>query len=234
MFIGSVLIASLTKITQIFKLPRIWELLGQISASLIIIKVGKLDISLLNLTYGGQIELGYLSIPFSLLFLVGFTNVMNMEKVQNHLILLLPCVSLVSLSILAFIMGDSFVSLAGICTCLTIIIILLYGYFSRKDFVGRTITSSIGFIIASLSFALLQISIVTIYIPIFTLALPFALYYLIHNKFTIIQSITISFLIAILFSVIIFVVPDYILGYLVVGLTIILVITQLSRRYRFI
>ncbi|PUB10037.1 UDP-N-acetylmuramyl pentapeptide phosphotransferase [Paenisporosarcina sp. OV554] len=229
LFIGIVLIVIITKLTQIFKLSSIWELIGQISASLVIIMLGKLDVSYFNLIYGNQIELGYLTIPFSLLFIVGFTNVMNMEKVQNHLILLLPCVSLVCLSILAFIMGYSFVSITGICASLTIMLILLYGYYSGKVFVGRTLTTSIGFIIAVLSLALK-----TVYIPLFTLALPFALYYLIQNKFTSVQSITISSLMGILFSVLMFIVPLNILWYLVVGLTVILVITQLSRRYRFI
>jgi UDP-GlcNAc:undecaprenyl-phosphate GlcNAc-1-phosphate transferase len=229
LFIGIVLIVITTKLTQALKISSIWMLLGQISASLVIIMVGKLDVSYFNLIYGNQIELGYLTIPFSLLFIVGFTNVINIEKVQNHLILLLPCVSLVCLSILALIMGNSFVSITGICASLTIMSILLYGYYSGKVFVGRTHTTSIGFIIAVLSLVLK-----TVYIPIFTLALPFGLYYLIQNKFKIIQSITISSLVAILFSVLMFVVPYNILWYLVVGLTVILVITQLFRRYRFI
>lgn len=210
-------------------------LLGQIGASLVIIMVGKLDISIIHYPiYGNLIELGYLTIPISLLFLISFTNVMNMEKEQNSLILLLPCVSLVCLSISASNMGYSFVSIMGICASLMIMFVLLYGYFSGKVFVGRTLTSSIGYIIAVLSLSLLKTSIVTIYIPIFTLALPFALYYLIHNKFTSVQSITISSLTAIFFSVLMFVVPINILWFLVVGLTGILVIMQFSRKYRFI
>jgi UDP-GlcNAc:undecaprenyl-phosphate GlcNAc-1-phosphate transferase len=228
LFIGIVLIVMIPKLTQIFRLSRIWELLGQISASLVIIMVGKLDVSYFNLIYGNQIELGYLTIPFSLLFLISITNVMNMEKVQNHLILWLPCVSLVCLSILASIMGYSFVSITGICASVTIMLILLYGFYSGKVFVGRTLTTSIGFIIAVLSLALK-----TVYIPIFTLALPFALYYFIQTKFTSVQSITISSLLAILFSVLMFVVPSNILWYFVVGFTVILVSTQFSRRYRF-
>jgi UDP-GlcNAc:undecaprenyl-phosphate/decaprenyl-phosphate GlcNAc-1-phosphate transferase len=229
LFIGTMLLVVTTKLTQVLKLSGIWVLLGQISASLIIIMVGNLKISYIN-----QIELGYMTIPFSLLFLIGFTNVMNMEKEQTPLILLLPCVSLVSLSMSAFIMGYSFVSITGIWASLTIMFVLLYSYFSGKVFVGRTLTTSIGFIIAVLSLALFKTSVVTIYIPLFTLALPFALYYLIQNKFTTVQSITISSLMAILFSVLMFVVPFNILWYLVVGLTVFLIITQFSRRYRFI
>jgi UDP-GlcNAc:undecaprenyl-phosphate/decaprenyl-phosphate GlcNAc-1-phosphate transferase len=229
LFIGTMLLVVTTKLTQFLKLSGIWVLLGQISASLIIIMVGNLEIS-----YIKQIELGYITIPFSLLFLIGFTNVMNMEKEQTPLILLLPCVSFVSLSISAFIMGYSFVSITGIWASLIIMFVLLYSYFSGKVFVGRTLTTSIGFIIAVLSLALFKTSVVTMYIPVFTLALPFALYYLIQSKFTTVQSITISSLMAVFFSVLMFVVPFNTLWYLIVGLTVLLVIMQLSRRYRFI
>ncbi|MFJ7981590.1 hypothetical protein ACIQ1D_15035 [Lysinibacillus xylanilyticus] len=134
----------------------------------------------------------------------------------------------------AFVIGHSFVLITGICASLTIMFILLYGYFSGKAFVGRTLATSIGFVIAVLSISLIKISIITIYIPIFTLAIPLTLYYFIKDKFTSIQLITVSTLTAILFGVLMFIVPFHIMWYLVVGLTIILVITQFSRKYRFI
>lgn len=232
LFIGFVLILITDKLTQAFKLSNIWGLVGQILASLVIIIVGQLEVSHIDL--GTFFELGYLTIPFTLLLLVGFTNVMNIEKVQNHSILLLPFVTLVCFSMAAFIMGYSFVLITGMCTCLAIMFILLYGYFSGKVFVGRTLTTSIGFIIAVLSISLIKVSVVTIYIPLFTLALPFTLYYSIKDKFTSMQSITVSTLTAILFSVLMFIVPFKIMWDLVVALTIILVITQFSRKYRII
>ena len=229
LLIGLILIVITTKLTQSFKLSSIWLLVGQISASFIIIVFGNLKISHIN-----QIELGYLTIPFSLLFLVGFTNVMNMEKEQKPLILLLPCISLVCLSISALIMGHSFVSMVGICAVLTITLVLLYSYISGKGNIGKTLTTSIGFVIAVLSLSLFKFSFVTIYIPIFTLALPLALYLLIQNKLSSVQSIIISSLVALLFSLIMFVVPFNIVWYLVIGLTVILAISQLSSKYRFI
>ena len=232
LFIGIVSIVVANKLTQAFKLSSIWVLIGQICVSLVIIMVGNLEVSYIHL--GKHFELGYLTIPFTLLLLVGFTNVMNIEKVQNPSILLLPFVSLVCFSIAAFFIGHSFVLITGICSSLTLMFILLYGYFTGKVFVGRTLTTSIGFIIAVLSIALIKTSIVTIYIPIFTLALPFTLYYFIQDKFTSVHSITVSTLTAILFGVLMYIVPFHIMWYLVVGLTLILVITQFSRKYRFI
>jgi UDP-GlcNAc:undecaprenyl-phosphate/decaprenyl-phosphate GlcNAc-1-phosphate transferase len=218
-----------TKLIQTFNVSQIWLLLGQISLSLIIITVCNLEVNYIN-----QIELGYLATPFTLLFLVGFTNVMNMKKVQNPSILLLSCISLISFSVAAYIIGDSFVSITGVCSSLMILFILLYGYNSGEFFVGRPFTTAIGFIIGVLSISLIKISIVLIYIPLFTLALPLTLNYLIQNKLTRVQAITISSLVGISFSLLLFIAPSNILWYLIVGLTIILVITQFSRKYRFI
>ncbi|WP_286923629.1 MULTISPECIES: UDP-N-acetylmuramyl pentapeptide phosphotransferase [Lysinibacillus] len=227
-----VLIVMMDKLTQAFKLSSIWGLIGQICVSLVLIVVGKLEVSYINL--GNHFELGYLTIPFTLLVLVGFTNVMNIEKAQNTSILLLPFVSLVYFSIAAYVMGHSFVLIIGFCTCLVILFIMLYGYFSSKVFVGRTIIMSVGFIIAVLSISFIKTSIVTIYIPLFTLALPFTLYYFISDKFTSITSILVSTITAIFFGGLMFIVPFNIMWYFIVGLTIILVIMQSSRKYRII
>ena len=234
LFIGIGIIVLTTKLTQSLKGSHIWMLLGQISASLVIILVGKIDVGFFNLNYGGQIELGYLTIPFSLLFLLGFTNVMNSEKVQTPLILLLPCISTVCLSIFGFIMHDSFVLLTGICTSLLILITLIYGHFSGKDIVGRTLTTSIGFLRAVLLLAIHTTSLLFLYIPIFTIALPLVLYHFIQTNFITERPIMISSVVAIVSSVFLLAVPQYIIWDLVVGLTVILVISQFFRRYRFI
>ncbi len=229
LFIGLIIIVITTKLTQTYKLSSIYLILGQISASLIIIIVGNLEISHIK-----QLQLGYLTTPLTLLFLVGFTNVMSVDKEQNTLILLLPCISLGSLSVLAFFWGDSFVLTVGICTILTITFLLLYFYILGKALVGKTLVTLVSFIIAVLSLSFLIMSTETIYIPIFTFAIPFGLYNLIQNKNKNLHSITYSLLIAILFSVLLFLLPFSILWYFVVGLTIILVITQMSKKYRFI
>ncbi|MEK3766170.1 MULTISPECIES: UDP-N-acetylmuramyl pentapeptide phosphotransferase [unclassified Solibacillus] len=225
LLLGLIIIVFTTKLTEKLKLSSVWLLVGQISASLVIILLGNLKVS-----YITQIELGYLTIPFALLFLVGFTNVLNTEKQQKPIILLIPCISLVCFSISALIMGYSFVSIIGMCAALTIMLLLLSG----KGNTGRTFTTAIGFVIAVLSLALLNQTFVMIYIPIFTLILPLALYLILQNKLTSVQSIIISSLVALLFGLIMFVISINIVWYLVVGFTVILAISQLSSKYRFI
>ena len=228
LLLGLTIIVFTTKLTEKLKLSSVWLLVGQISASLVIILLGNLEVS--YITHFNQIELGYLTIPFALLFLVGFTNVLNTEKQQKPIILLIPCISLVCFSISALIMGYSFVSIIGMCAALTIMLVLLLG----KGNMGRTFTTSIGFVIAVLSLALLQHTFVMIYIPIFTLILPLALYLILQNKLTSVQSIIISSLVALLFGLIMFLFSINIVWYLVVGFTVILAISQLSSKYRFI
>lgn len=226
LLLGMVLVVITTKLTQKFKLSSIWMTVGQISASLIIILFGDVEV-----TYINQIELGILAIPFSLLFLVGFTNIMNTKKEQEPLILLLPCISLLCLSIAALLMGYTFVSISGILAVLTI---MLCRSILGEKVLGRTFTTSIGFVIAVLSLILFEISFVTIYIPIFTLALPLAIYLFLKNRLASAHSIIISSSVAVLFGLLMFVIPFNIIWYLVVGATVILAISQFSRKYRFI
>ena len=226
LFIGLVMIVMTTKLTQKFKLSSIWLIVGQISASLIIILFGDLEVSYIN-----QIELGFLAIPFSLLFLVAFTNVMNLEKEQRPLILLLPCISLLCLSIAAFVMGVTFVSISGLFAVLTI---MLCHSILGKKVLGRPFTTSIGFVIAVLSLILFEISFITIYIPIFTLALPLVIYLMLQNKITSAQAMIISASVAVLFGLLMFVIPFNVVWYLIVGATVILAVFQLSSKYRFI
>lgn len=226
LLIGLVMVVISTKLTQKFKLSSIWMTVGQISASLLIILFGDLEV-----TYINQIELGLLAIPFSLLFLVGFTNVMNLEKGQQPIIMLLPCISLLCLSIAALLMDYTFVSISGLFAVVTI---MLCVSISGEKTLGRTFTTSIGFVIAVLSLFLFEISFITIYIPIFTLALPLAIYLFLQNRFTSAQSMIISASVAVLFGLLMFVIPFNIIWYLVVGATVILAISQFSSKYRFI
>lgn len=226
LLVGLVLIVMTTKLTQKFNLSGIWLIVGQISASLIIVLFGDLEVSYIN-----QIELGLLAIPFSLLFLVGFSNVKNIEKEQQPLILLLPCISLLCLSIAALLMGYTFASISGLFAVLTI---MLCASISGKKTLGRTFTTSIGFVIAVLSLSLLKLSFITIYIPIFTLALPLVIYLFLQNRLTSAQSMIISASVAVLFGLLMFVIPFNIIWDLVVGATVILAISQFSRKYRFI
>ncbi|MFS0875184.1 UDP-N-acetylmuramyl pentapeptide phosphotransferase [Solibacillus isronensis] len=226
LLIGLVIVVATTKLTQKFKLSSIWLIVGQMSAALFIILFGDLEVSYIN-----QIELGFLAIPFSLLFLVAFTNVMNIEKEQQPLILLLPCISLLCLSTAALIMGNLFVSISGLFAVLTI---MLCRSVLGKKVLGRPFTISIGFVIAVLSLSLLKFSFITIYIPIFTLALPLAIYLMLQNKITSAQAMIISASVAVLFGLLMFVIPFNVVWYLIVGATVILAISQLSSKYRFI
>lgn len=226
LLIGLVIVVATTKLTQKFKLSSIWLIIGQMSAALIAILFGELEVSYIN-----QIELGFLAIPFSLLFLVAFTNVMNLEKEQQPLIMLLPCISLLCLSIAALLMDYTFVSISGLFAVLTI---MFCHSILGKKILGRPFTTSIGFVIAVLSLFLFEISFITIYIPIFTLALPLAIYLMLQNKITSAQAMIISASVAVLFGLLMFVIPFNVVWYLIVGATVILAISQLSSKYRFI
>ncbi|WP_433750845.1 UDP-N-acetylmuramyl pentapeptide phosphotransferase [Falsibacillus pallidus] len=232
LFFGILVIILTGKAAQISKSLSILGIIGQISAALIMIMIGKLEVRYILL--GNLIDIGYLTIPFTLLLLIGLTNVMNIEKGQNNSILFFPFVSFSCFSLLAYFTGNSFVFKTGMCSSLIIIFLLVLGAFSGKQFKGRNLTTSIGFLIAVVAISFIQASILAIYIPLFTLALPMTLYSHLQVKLTAEQSTAITSLTAILFGVLLFIIPSNMMWVLLVGLTILLVIMQFSRKYRFI
>lgn len=226
--------ASLIVITSIlvqnFKLSNIWTLLGQILAALIVILIGSVKISFIN-----HIELGYLTIPFTLLFIVCFTNTTNIEKSPDGLLTSLSIITLVTLSIIAFLQGDSFAATTGLLLIVSTLGFLLHSSISSKVDLGKTGTILLGFMIAILSLFLVKTSILAIYVPLFTLAVPIALYYyFIQYKFTNKQSTIICCTVAILLSIPVFLFSNLVLWYFIIGLTMIIVISQFSHKYRFI
>ncbi|MGE7623885.1 MraY family glycosyltransferase [Viridibacillus sp. NPDC096237] len=226
--------ASLIVITSIlvqnFKLSNIWTLFGQILAALIVILIGSVEISFIN-----HIELGYLTIPFTLLFIVCFTNTTNIEKSPDGLITSLSIITLVSLSIIAFIQGDSFAATTGLLLIVSTLGFLLYSSISSKVDIGNTGTILLGFMIAIISLFLVKTSILAIYVPLFTLAVPIGLYYyFIKYNFTNKQSTLICCTVAILLSIPVFLLSTSVLWCVIIVLTMIIVISQFFHKYRFI
>lgn len=227
--ISASLIVFTSILVQYFKLSSTWTLISQIIAALIVILVGGVEISFIN-----QIELGYLTIPFTLLFIICFTNTTNNEKSPDGLITSLSIITLISLSIISFIQGDSFAATTGLLLIVSTLGFLLYGSISSKVDIGNTGTILLGFMIAILSLFLVKTDIVDIYVPLFTLAVPMALYYyFFQNKFTNKQSTYICCTVAILFSIPMFMLSASVMWCLIIILTVIIVISQFFYKYRF-
>lgn len=54
------------------------KLLGQVIAACIVVFVGGIQIDNINLPFGGELEFGWLGIPFTIIWIVGITNAINL------------------------------------------------------------------------------------------------------------------------------------------------------------
>ena len=91
------------------------KLLGQFLAASIVVIGGGLEISFINLPFGGEIDFGYFSIPLTIIWIIGITNAVNLIDGLDGLAAGVSSIALITLSAMAFIMGDMFVmSLAAL------------------------------------------------------------------------------------------------------------------------
>ena len=149
------------------------KMLGQIIAACIIIFFGGIQIEFINLPFGGALDFGFLSIPFTLLWIVGITNAINLIDGLDGLAAGVSTIALITLACMAFIMGNMFVvAIAAILACSTIGF-LFYNFHPAKIFMGDTGALFLGFMIAVMSLLGFKgITVFSFIIPVIMLGVP--------------------------------------------------------------
>lgn len=72
--LGSIVIVITGILDDIYELSAKIKFIAQIAAAGIVVIWGGIDVEFINLPFGGQIDFGYLSIPITMLWIVGITN----------------------------------------------------------------------------------------------------------------------------------------------------------------
>ncbi|RUL54168.1 MULTISPECIES: glycosyltransferase family 4 protein [Lysinibacillus] len=149
------------------------KMIGQLVAALIIVFFGGIQIEFINLPFGGELDFGFLSIPFTILWIVGITNAINLIDGLDGLAAGVSTIALITLACMAFLLGNTFVvATAAILACSTIGF-LFYNFHPAKIFMGDTGALFLGFMIAVMS--LLGFKGVTVFsfiIPVIMLGVP--------------------------------------------------------------
>ncbi|MFB4165201.1 glycosyltransferase family 4 protein [Alteribacillus sp. JSM 102045] len=149
-----------------------WKLLGQIGAAVIVV-AGGVQIQFINLPFDGRLELGWFSIPITLLWIIGITNAINLIDGLDGLAAGVSSIVLATISVLAIIQGDIFIVAMGIALLGGTLGFLVHNFNPAKIFMGDTGALFLGFMIAVI--ALLGFKNVTIFslvVPVIILAVP--------------------------------------------------------------
>lgn len=171
--IGAFLIIITGVLDDIFEITAKAKLLGQFLAAGVIVIGGGLEISFINLPFGGELDFGYFSIPLTLIWIIGITNAINLIDGLDGLATGVSTIALMTLAAMAFIMGDMFVMSLAALLAASSLGFLLYNFHPAKIFLGDTGALFLGFMISV--FALMgfkNVTIVALIIPIIMLGVP--------------------------------------------------------------
>ena len=149
------------------------KMIGQLLAALIVIFVGGIQIEFINLPFFGELNFGFLSIPLTIIWIVGITNAINLIDGLDGLAAGVSSIALITLAAMAFLMGNVFVLAIASVLAVATIGFLFYNFHPAKIFMGDTGALFLGFMISVLALlGFKNITIITLIIPVIMLGVP--------------------------------------------------------------
>ena len=149
------------------------KLAGQLAAAVVVVTWGGLQIDFINLPFGGQFDFGYLSIPITIIWIIGITNAINLIDGLDGLAAGVSTIALIS----HYSNGDDY----GECICCRNAAILaasslgflFFNFHPAKIFMGDTGSLFLGFMISVLALlGFKNVAVVSLVIPIIMLGVP--------------------------------------------------------------
>ena len=175
--LGAVIIAAMGAIDDIISLNPWVKLAGQIIAAVVAIRCGLVFQVISNpLTSNGMIEIGWLSIPLTILWIVGCTNAVNLVDGLDGLAVGVSAISALTMLFVSLFVSESAVSvilaaLVGAC-----IGFMPYNLNPAKIFMGDVGSQFLGYVLSTVSImGLFKFhAIITFLVPLLALAVPLA------------------------------------------------------------
>jgi len=171
--IGSIIIVITGVLDDMYELSAKVKFIAQIGAAAIVVIWGGVHVQFINLPFGGQIEFGYLSIPLTVIWIVGITNAINLIDGLDGLAAGVSSIALITISGMAIIMGDGFVTAVASIVLASTLGFLLYNFHPAKIFMGDTGALFLGYMISVLSLlGFKNVTIISFIVPIIILGVP--------------------------------------------------------------
>ncbi|WP_432199323.1 glycosyltransferase family 4 protein [Anoxybacillus gonensis] len=172
--IGATIIVLTGMLDDIYELPPKWKLLGQIIAAIVVV-YGGIRVDFINLPFGGHLQFGLLSIPITMLWIIGITNAINLIDGLDGLAAGVSSIALVTIAGMAATMGNTYVFVFAMSLLLlgSTLGFLLYNFHPAKIFMGDTGALFLGYMISVLSLlGFKNVTVFSLIIPILILGVP--------------------------------------------------------------
>jgi UDP-GlcNAc:undecaprenyl-phosphate GlcNAc-1-phosphate transferase len=170
--IGSVIIILTGFFDDLMELSAKVKLLGQLAAAFVVVLSG-VQVEYINLPFGGEIEFGFLSIPLTILWIVGVTNAINLIDGLDGLAAGVSSIALITISSMALLKGDIYVFSIGLILLGSTLGFLVYNFHPAKIFMGDTGALFLGYMIAVLSLlGFKNVTMISLIVPVIILGVP--------------------------------------------------------------
>lgn len=170
--IGSIIIIITGILDDLVELSAKYKLIGQLIAAFVVVLNG-VQVQYINLPFGGVLEFGILSIPLTILWIVGITNAINLIDGLDGLAAGVSSIALITISGMAIFKGDVFVSSLALIVLGSTLGFLIYNFHPAKIFMGDTGALFLGYIISVLSLlGFKNVTMISLIVPVIILGVP--------------------------------------------------------------
>lgn len=173
MLVGALIIIITGVLDDLFEITAKAKMSGQLAAALVAVLWGGLQIPFINLPFLGQFDFGYLSIPITIIWIIGITNAINLIDGLDGLAAGVSTIALITIAVMAVIMGDTFVVAVAALLAVSAFGFLFYNFHPAKIFMGDTGSLFLGYMISVLALlGFKNVAVVSLIIPIIMLGVP--------------------------------------------------------------
>ena len=150
-----------------------WKFAGQIVAAIYVWQCG-FRVETVTSPFGGTFELGMLSLPLTLLWVVGITNAVNLIDGLDGLATGVALITISAVAVIAFSRGELGVTAASVALAGSLIGFLRFNFNPARIFLGDSGSLFLGFVLAVTSVRGSQKgpTAVAILVPLLVLGLP--------------------------------------------------------------
>ncbi len=171
--LGGTLIVALGVADDVYQLPAKVKLLGQVVAACVLVAFD-IRIEWVNNPLGGYFYLDMLSIPFTIFWIISFTNVVNLIDGLDGLAAGVSAIASLTIILVAIQMGYFHVAILTAALAGAIIGFIRYNFNPATIFMGDTGSMFLGYMLAAISIygAVKTAATIALIVPAIALGLP--------------------------------------------------------------
>lgn len=171
--VGALLIILTGFLDDMLEITAKAKVFGQLAAAIIVVTWGGLQIEFINIPFVGQLEFGMLSIPVTIIWIIGITNAINLIDGLDGLAAGVSTIALISLAIMAMLMANPFVVATAAILAASSLGFLFFNFHPAKIFMGDTGSLFLGYMISVLALlGFKNVAVISLIIPIIILGVP--------------------------------------------------------------